>query len=132
MITAKDVRKFFTDLFGSRVVAYLEMENLRIRDDFERRLQDKDTVIAELRAERILLQVKITTYENTIMPLASRAGAQIVASTQPKPTKPTFSSEEWLSTLPKSRWEITQEEHSKRVEEEIAEEERKKTAEQVA
>lgn len=115
MNVAKNIRTFFRDLFGSRVAEYLEVDNLRIREDFERRLQDKDVIIAELRAERTMLQVKITTYENTLMPLASRAGAQIVAANVPKPDRPAFNSKEWIDMLPKSKWEVVQDEHEKRI-----------------
>lgn len=120
MSIAKDIREFFTELFKPNLVEYLETDNLRIREDFEHRLQDKDIIIAELRAERTMLQVKITTYETTLMPLASRAGAQIVAANLPKPVRPSFNSKEWIDMLPKSKWEVIQEEHEKKLAEDEA------------
>lgn len=103
------IRKFFRELFGSRLVETLELELLRLREDFERRLQDKDQVIADLRAEKALMLGRMSIYENTIMPLASRAGAQVVAAANPAvPKKPNFSATEIISSLPKSRWEIEQ------------------------
>lgn len=105
-----EIRRFLRDLFGSRLVETLEINLVHVRQDCERRLQDKDQVIADLRAEKALMLGRMTIYENTIMPLASRAGAQVVSATNPKsPTKPNFSIKELMTQLPKSPWEIEQE-----------------------
>lgn len=118
-----EIREFFRELFGSRVIQILELQTLQLRQDFEQRLQDKDQVIAELRAERAIMQGRMVIYENTIMPLASRAGAQVVASSTPTILKPNFpaSASAFAAQLPKSRWEIAQEEHYRRQDEEEAE-----------
>ena len=128
------IRQFFRDLLGSRVTASLELQLLQLRQDFESRLQDKDQIIAELRTERSIMQGRMLVYENTIMPLASRAGAQVVAATTPKALKPNFSTADFMAQMPKSKWEVFQEEYYKKQEEEIAAEkaaeEAKKTAQQ--
>jgi hypothetical protein len=114
----KRIRQFFRDLFGSRVAEHLENEKTQLRQDYERRLQDKDTVIASLREEKSLLMSKITVYEMTIMPHASRMGAETVAYQAPK--KPVFS----FVDIPteKSRWEQYQDEHNAQMAKELAEE----------
>ena len=68
--------------------------------------------------EKQLLLSKIATYETVIMPHTSRAGAEIVA--YQKPAKPNFS--QVTIGPPKTRWEVTQEEHNKKIKEELAEE----------
>jgi hypothetical protein len=117
-----EIRKFFRELFGSRLIQSLELQLLQLRQDYERRLQDKDQVIADLRAEKAIMLGKMTIYENTIMPLASRAGAQVVAATNPTPKKPNFSTAEIMASLPKSRWEKLQDDYYKQQEEEAAKE----------
>ncbi len=109
-----EIRKFFIDLFGSRVIASLELQLLQLRQDFEQRLQDKDQIIAELRADRAVMQGRMMIYENTIMPLASRAGAQIVAASNPIRPKPHFPAE-LMVDRPKTKWELVQEEHDKQM-----------------
>jgi hypothetical protein len=117
------LRQFLRDLFGSRYTAKLEVDLLRLRQDFEQRLLDKDLIIADLRTEKAALQGKINVYEMTIMPHASRAGADVVASLAPK-KKPNFS--DFSSVVPKSRWQIVQEEHEAQIAKELAEEEQQK------
>jgi len=114
----KRIRQFFRDLFGSRVSEHLELELLRLRQDYEARLQDKDVMIASLREEKALLMSKITVYEMTIMPHASRTGAEVVA--YQKPTKPNFSFVDLPA--PKSRWQQVQEDHEKEMARQEAEE----------
>lgn len=105
----KRIRLFFRELFGSRVTEHLETELLRLRQDFELRLIEKDHVIASLKEEKALLTSKITVYEMTLMPHSSRAGAEVVAYNKPK--KPSF---DFSSVAPvKSRWEQYQEEYYK-------------------
>jgi len=117
------IRQFFTELFGSKLVARLEEDILRLRNDYDQRLHDKDVMIAALREEKALLMSKITVYEMTIMPHASRTGAEVVA--YQKPTKPSFN---FLEMPPeKSRWQKVQEEHDARMAQELAEEAAKKT-----
>lgn len=112
------VRQFFRELFGSRLTDHLETELVKLRNDYEGRIHDKNEQIAGLREEKAALQAKILMYEMTIMPHTSRAGAEIVA--YQKPAKPNFS--QVTIGPPKTRWEITQEEHNKKIKEELAEE----------
>ena len=122
--TGKRIRQFFRDLFGSRVSEHLELELLRLREDFEKRLQDKDTMIASLREEKSLLMSKVTMYEMTIMPHASRTGAEVVA--YQKPTKPSFRFVDMPA--PESRWQAVQREHEAQLKKEAEEEAKVKAA----
>jgi hypothetical protein len=118
------IRLFFRDLLGSRMTAHLGEELLRLRTDFEQRLQEKDLIAATLREEKQLLMSKVTMYEMTIMPHASRVGAEVVA--YQKPTKPSFS---FLDIpAPKSRWQVVQDEHDAQMEKEIEEDKVKAAA----
>ena len=121
------IRDFFRELFGSRLISNLEVQLIQLRQDYEHRLLDKDQIIADLRTEFALMRGRMSIYENTIMPLASRAGAQVVAATTPKPLKPNFSPADFVAQLPKSRWEVVQEEHEKEMARLDAEEAAKKT-----
>jgi hypothetical protein len=117
-MTGASIRLFFRELFGSRLIATLEIELLRLRQDFEQRLQDKDRVIENLREEKAFLTGKVGLYETTLMPLSSRAGAEIVKTARPvKPTFPDFD----FSEMPpiQTRWAKAQEEHEKQVQAEI-------------
>lgn len=114
----KAIRQFLRDLFGSRMADHLWVEILQLRQDFEKRLQERDEVIASLREEKAQLVAKVTMYEITIMPRASRLGAEVVNHT--KLTKPNFASFE--APPVKSRWEMVQEEHEKKIAAELAEE----------
>lgn len=111
----KVIRRFFRELFGSRIVEHLETEMIQLRQDFEQRVQDKDRELATLKEEKALLMSKITVYEMTIMPHSSRSGAEIVAYQKPK--KPNFNFIESIPT--KSRWQQFQDDYYK--EEEAAE-----------
>jgi hypothetical protein len=106
------IRKFFVDLFGSRVIASLELQLIQLRQDFEQRLLDQGQIIADLRADKAVMQGRMMIYENTIMPLASRAGAQVVAASNPLKPKPHFPAE-MMVDRPKTKWELVQEEHDK-------------------
>lgn len=116
---ASKIRKFFRDLFGSRLVERLEIDLAMLREDYERRLQDKDLVIANLREEKQQLISKVAIYELTILPRASVQGAEVVA--YQKPTKPTFSAKDFYNSPPvMSRWqqEVAKHEEQMRLEEE--------------
>jgi hypothetical protein len=118
------IRLFFRDLLGSRMTAHLGEELLRLRTDFEQRLQEKDLIAATLREEKNLLMSKVTMYEMTIMPHASRVGAEVVA--YQKPVKPAFSFID--IPAPKSRWQVVQDEHDAQMEKEIEEDKVKAAA----
>jgi hypothetical protein len=106
------IRQFFRDLFGSRLVESLELQLLLLRQDMERRLADQNITIASLREDRASLEAKVLRYEITIMPLSSRAGAELVKTV--RPAKPTFPDFDFNSLPPvQSRWQQVQDEHDK-------------------
>lgn len=115
-----EIRNFLRELFGSRLVERLEEDLLRLRSDYEFRLKDKDEIIATLRTEKAEMQGKIITYERSIMPLSSRAGADIVASQKPK--QPNFGGVDFKTLPPvKTRWQQVVDEHNKQLAEEAQE-----------
>ena len=119
------IRQFLRELFGSRLIATLELDLLRLRQDFESRLQEKDRIIASLREEKQQLNSKIVVFENTVMPHSSRMGAEVIAYT--KPTKPNFTFID--SGQPKTKWQAYQDEYYKAQAAEIAAEEAAKKSE---
>ena len=110
------IRQFLRELFGSRLVERLETDLLSLRNDYDQRLHEQSLVISSLRKEKSQLVAKVALYEIALMPLQTRAGAQVVASQSPK--KPSFAEEFDFPT--KTRWQILQEEHNR----EIADEEK--------
>jgi hypothetical protein len=126
-MTGSDIRKFFRDLFGSRLVERLEEDLMRLRADFENRLQDKEVVIANLREEKQQLLAKVALYEITIMPRSSIQGAEVV--NYAKPTKPSFSKEMFMSPPPMSAWQKVQAEHNAQMQREIEEEQKQQATE---
>jgi hypothetical protein len=119
-MTGSDIRKFFRDLFGSRLVERLEEDLIRLRTDFESRLNDKEYFIATMREENQQLKSKVALYELTIMPRASVQGAEVVG--YQKPTKPNFSKEMFSSPPAISSWQKIQMEHDAKILAEIEEE----------
>lgn len=124
-MTGSEIRNFFRELLGSRLIERLEVDLQMQRVDFDLRLQDKEYVIADLRMEKQQLLSKIALYELTIMPRASVQGAEVVG--YQKPTKPNFSKEMFLSPPPMSSWQKVQFEHEERMKREVEEEEKAKT-----
>lgn len=114
-----EIRQFFRDLFGSRLVERLEEDLLRVRQDFEERLQDKELVITTLRSEKTEMQAKILLYERSIMPTASKLGAEIVAHQKPK--APNWGVDFKQPPPMKTRWQQVQEDHEKNLREEAEE-----------
>jgi hypothetical protein len=114
------IRQFLRDLLGSRLASHLEYELLQLRQDCDLRLQEKDRIIADLKAEKLLLNGKVDLYTMTLLPHASRAGADLVNYQKPK--TPNFGLG-W-SDFPKaeSSWEKVQREHNERVAKEVEEE----------
>jgi hypothetical protein len=114
------LRLFLRELFGSRLMLRLEEDLIRLRLDYDERLQEKDRIIAELRAEKQALQSKAALYEMTLLPHASRAGADLVNYQRPK--TPDFGLG-WTD-IPKTetRWEKVSREHDERIAKEIEEE----------
>ena len=112
------IRQFLRELFGSRLIAQLELDLLRLRTNMDQRLQDKDRTIATLSEDIQRQQSKIAVYEATIMPHSSRMGAEVASYV--KPVKPTFSFNDIGPT--KSKWEMVQEQHNEQMRKEIEEE----------
>lgn len=138
MTIAAAIRTFLDDLFYSRLTLQLTQEmnilrdelytvrnkhteelekqdsrakeaELRLRTDYDYRLQDKDAVIAELRSEKSQMQAKMTEYELTLMPRSSKAGSDYVR-THVKPEKPNFGFD-FSAPPPISRWQAMVDAH---------------------
>jgi outer membrane protein TolC len=108
------VREFFRDLFGSKLVSRLEVDLLMARSDLQQMRQDKDQVIAELRAEKAQLSATVFAYQLNIN---RRVG---IDPTAKKPEKPNFAS---FQTPPvKTSWQVEVEAHNAQIEKELAEE----------
>ena len=115
MSIAERIRGFWDDLFYSKLVDRLERDLLLLREDIQKVRQDKDATIAELRAEKSLLQAKVGMYELNIN---RRVG---IDPTAKKAEKPSFAN--FISPPVKTSWQVEQEEHNARIERELAEEE---------
>ena len=118
---AASIRNFWDDLFYSKLVDRLETDLLTARSDMQQLRQDKDSIIADLRAERGLLMAKIAMYE---MNINQRVG---IDPTRTRAEKPSFAN---FQTPPlKSRWQQEQDEWEAKLEaERKAEEEAAKAA----
>jgi sulfite reductase alpha subunit-like flavoprotein len=98
------IREFLRELFGSRTVARLEFDIERMRADCEERIREYKLQLLELTQEKSLLQSKMLQYENVIMPLSSKAGADLK-----KPSRqPSFITP--FEDAPKTSWQLKQEE----------------------
>jgi hypothetical protein len=86
MSFAESIRGFWDDLFYSSLVDRLETDLLNARMDTQQLRQDKDSVIADLRAEKSLLYAKVMLYEQNIN---ARVG---IDPTRKNPEKPSFAS----------------------------------------
>ena len=114
MSVAAKLRGFWDDLFYSALVDRLETDLLLLQSGFQQLRQDKDAVIADLRAERALLQAKVGMYELNIN---QRAG---IDPTRKRAEKPSFAS--FTSPKVKTAWQAEQEEHDARIAKELMEE----------
>lgn len=86
---ARNIRTFWNDLTRSYVVQTLENELLTLRSDMQQLRQDKDAVIAELRADKSVLNAKVTLYETNIN---QRVGIDPSRTRTEKPSFPNFTS----------------------------------------
>lgn len=68
-MNALDIRLFFRQLFGSKLVDRLEDDLLTQRADFSARLNEKDILISELRAEKQELKGRVAELELVLIPL---------------------------------------------------------------
>jgi hypothetical protein len=108
---AGKLRRFFEDLFQSRLVTQLDRDLLYSRSDAERMRQEYQGIIADLRAEKAQLEARILMYD-------SRNGLRPVSSQSP--VKPVFD----FSSFPpvKTKWQIVQEQHDAQMAKELEEE----------
>jgi len=67
------IRQFVHDLFGSRLVQQLENDLANLRNDYDRRLQERDETVADLRSQLATTRTKLELYENVLIPLTSPA-----------------------------------------------------------
>jgi hypothetical protein len=73
-MTGLQIRQFLRELFGSRLNAHMEDELFRLRGDYETRLQERETRIAELKEQVSQLTSKVDRYELVLLPLTSPMG----------------------------------------------------------
>ena len=118
MELGKIIREFFRGLLGSRLAEHMEVELLRLRQDFDSRAQEYKNTIAELRAEKSVLNAKIQLYE---MNVHARVG---IDPTRTRPEKPNFAN--FTSPPVMTSWQKTVMEHEAQLAKELAEEERAK------
>ena len=117
---AANIRNFWDDLFYSARVQRLETDLANARQDAQQLRQDKDAVIADLRADRGVLMAKIAMYE---MNINQRVG---IDPTRTRAEKPSFAN--FNSPPMKSRWQQEQDEWDATLEAERKAEEAAKTA----
>lgn len=101
---------FFRSLFGSRYIEHLEEELLRVRQDCELRLRDREDVIVSLRQEKAQLQARIVTLERVVMPTLNRASAETVGEQK----KPNFLDVKLFPPM-KTAWQQLQEENERQI-----------------
>jgi hypothetical protein len=114
MSVASNLREFWDDLFYSKLVHRLEQDLLLLRTDLQQLRQDKDQQIAELRAEKSMLNAKIGMYELNIN---RRVG---IDPTAKRPEKPNFAS--FQAPPMETSWQAEVREHNAKIEKELAEE----------
>lgn len=114
MSIAASIRNFWDDLFYSELVQRLEQDLILLRADMQQLRQDKDSIIADLRAEKSLLQAKTLLYEQNIN---RRVG---IDPTAKRPEKPSFAS--FQAPPVKTTWQVEQEQHEAQIEKELEEE----------
>ena len=114
MEIGKEIRKFLHDLLGSRYSEHMEIELLRLRQDFDVRIQEYKNSIADLRAEKSLLYAKCMLYETNIN---ARVG---IDPTRKNPEKPSFAN---FSSPPMvTSWQKQVAEHEAELAKELEEE----------
>jgi hypothetical protein len=115
---SEQLRQAWDDLFYSALVSRLEEDLLRVRQDFEARIQEYQNIVADLRGEKAALTAKLSIFEFS---LQQKVG---IDPSQKNPRKPSFATFE--EPRPMTRWQVVQQEHEKQLEKEAAEEEAKK------
>lgn len=118
---ASRIRKFFDDLFYSKLVEQLYSDLAFARADTERVRLDKDQVIGELRAEKAALLARIAMYD-------AKAGLRAPSET---PKKPSFGVD--FSVPPvETSWQRLVRENDEKIAKELAEEQAKANEKPVA
>jgi hypothetical protein len=115
MGVAASIRNFWDDLFYSELVQRLEQDLALLRSDMQQLRQDKDSVIADLRAEKAMLQAKNLLYEQNIN---ARVG---IDPTRKRAEKPSFAS--FSSPPVKTSWQAEVEAHDAQIAAELEAEE---------
>lgn len=109
-MTALEIRQFFHDLFSSKLVDRLEEDLMRLRNDCDLRIRDKDDVITDLRQQLAQARLKLDTYEMVLLPLSSPAGS-LFKEKRPVPTfEPISEPSSWQSI--QSSWYAKQEQEA--------------------
>lgn len=89
-----NIRSFFEDLFGSRLVRQLREDLLFARSETERVRKELNQVIVELRNDKQQLYAKLSSYE-------ARVG---IKTSSVAPTKPSFA--DWATMpAPETTWQ---------------------------
>jgi hypothetical protein len=83
MTFAEKLRKFFQDLFGSRYMNNLELQLFQLRSDYERRLEERDQTISDLRADLAQVKMKLEGYELVLLPITSPVGKLFAPKREP-------------------------------------------------
>lgn len=103
---ATEIRQWLRELFGSRLVANLEEELLRTRDDFETRSVEYKERISELRSEIAQQAAKIEKYEMVLLPMVY---GKVVSQPKPEFDMTEIVDENSWAAI-QARWEKKQEE----------------------
>jgi hypothetical protein len=111
---ARNIRTFWNDLTRTYVVQTLENELITLRSDMQQLRQDKDAVITELRADKAVLNAKVTMYERNIN---QRVGIDPTRTRTEKPSFPNFNSPPIMTA-----WQKQVAEHDKMLQQEEAKE----------
>jgi len=117
---AQLLREAFRKLFGSSLIERLNTDLAYLRSDFEKRLQERDQTIAELRSEKAQLNAMVMVYQASIN---QRVG---IDPTRKRVEKPSFAS--FTSPPVTTAWQREVQENDERIAKEIAEEEAAKVA----
>ena|ERR1700675_112995 len=108
------LRMYWDDLFYPALVERLEEDLLRVRQDFETRIQEYQSIVAELRSEKAQLNVLVMTYQANIN---LRVGISPASKRLEQPHFADFS-----SPPPMTRWQQEQAKHDAQNAKELAEE----------
>lgn len=116
MVTGKEVRAFLRDLFGSRLVAFMEAqlyearnENTRLVVRHSEEVSYLKSLIEDLRKEKTILNNEIAELKMSVYPTVSKVGADIVKRQTGSKIRPNFGTDSVFDDTPRSEWEKAQE-----------------------